>query len=470
MKVRTRFAPSPTGYLHIGGVRTALYCWLFARHHDGEYLLRIEDTDRQRSTQPAIDAILEAMDWLDLGADGEPVYQTRRFARYAERVAELMAAGRAYHCWCTPEELEAMRAEALAKGLKPRYDGRCRERTEPKPGVNPVVRFRSPAQGQVVVDDRVKGRVEFDSAELDDLIIARSDGTPTYNFVVVVDDIDMDITHVIRGDDHLNNTPRQINLYRAFDREPPEFAHLPMIHGPDGAKLSKRHGAVNVMEYKAMGFMPDALLNYLLRLGFGDGDKEIFTRAEMVAAFDLGKVNRSAARFDTSKLLWVNQQHMQMAPAAALAPLLGEQLQMQGLNPANGPPLETTVAALRERSQTTREMAENAHCYYEDYEAFDDKSAKAHLGPASREVLEALKTALGTVAEWTDAATESAVAAVAERLGLKLGKVAQPLRVALTGRAASPGIGTTLVLVGRERALARIERALGYVDATAAGT
>jgi glutamyl-tRNA synthetase len=361
-----------------------------------------------------------------------------------------------------------MRAEAQARGEKPRYDGRCRTRTEPRDGVNPVIRFKSPAEGTVVVDDQIKGRVEFDSAELDDLIIARSDGTPTYNFVVVVDDIDMGITHVIRGDDHLNNTPRQINLYRAFDRDPPVFAHLPMIHGPDGAKLSKRHGAVNVLEYRTMGFLPVALLNYLLRLGFADGDKEIFSLDEMIAAFDLSHVSRSAARFDPDKLLWVNQQHILTAPTDQLVPLLGEQLAMQGLDPGNGPPLELTVEALRERSQTMLEMAERAHCYYEDYEAFDDKSAKAHLRPVAQESLAALREAFAALTDWTAESTEAAVATVAEGLDLKLGKVAQPLRVALTGRAASPGIGTTLLLVGRERSLARIDRALAYIAERAA--
>jgi glutamyl-tRNA synthetase len=306
--------------------------------------------------------------------------------------------------------------------------------------------------------------VEFDNAELDDLVIARSDGTPTYNFVVVVDDIDMRISHVIRGDDHLNNTPRQINLYHAFDSEPPGFAHLPMIHGPDGAKLSKRHGAINIMEYRGMGFLPDALLNYLLRLGFADGDKEIFTREEMVAAFELARVSRSAARFDPQKLLWVNQQHIQAARAGELSPLLAEQLRSQGLEPADGPPLEDVVEALRERSQTTLEMAERAHCFYEEYEAFDERSANEHLRPVARGVLLELRSVLADVSVWTEAATEAAVAAVAESMGLKLGNAAQPLRVALTGRAASPGIGTTLVLVGRERSLARIDRALAHID------
>lgn len=470
MNVRTRFAPSPTGYLHIGSVRTALYAWAFARHHGGEYLLRIEDTDRERSTQPAIDAIHEAMAWLNLDADATPVYQTARFERYLERLDEMLASGKAYHCYCKPEEIDAMRAEAQAAGLKPRYDGRCRNRTKPHEGINPVVRFKSPTAGKVVVDDAIKGRVEFDNAELDDLIIARSDGTPTYNFVVVVDDGDMEITHVIRGDDHLNNTPRQINLYKALGYDLPVFAHLPMIHGPDGAKLSKRHGAVNVLEYRDMGFLPDAFLNYLLRLGFADGDKEIFTRDEMIAAFDIGKVSTSAARFDPDKLLWVNHQHIQTAPASQLVPLLASQLERQGIATANGPALDLTIEALRERSQTLKEMADQALCYYEEYEDFDEKSAKAHLRPVARESLAGLRDVLATLAEWSEGAVENAVKDLAESMELKLGKVAQPLRVALTGRAASPGIGTTLVLVGRERALARIDRALKFIDERAAAS
>jgi glutamyl-tRNA synthetase len=464
MTVRTRFAPSPTGYLHIGSVRTALYAWLFARHHGGEFLLRIEDTDLERSTQPAIDAIHEAMGWLGLNADAEPVYQTRRFDRYLEVLDKLVEAGRAYRCYCTPAEVEAMRAEAQARGEKPRYDGRCRDRTKPRENVNPVVRFKGPLDGTVIVDDQVKGRIEFDNAELDDLIIARSDGTPTYNFVVVVDDADMQITHVIRGDDHLNNTPRQINLYEALGLAPPVFAHLPMIHGPDGAKLSKRHGAVDVLEYREMGFVPEAFLNYLLRLGFAEGDKEIFSIREMIEAFDLSKVSRSAARFDPQKLLWVNQQHIQSVSTSALVPLLAAQLDRQGLDPKNGPPLELTIAALRDRSQTMLEMAERAHCYYEEYETFDEKSAKAHLRQVARNALQAVKESLTSLEEWSEEAAEGAVNDVAEALGTKLGKVAQPLRVALTGCAASPGIGVTLVLVGRERALKRIDRAIEFID------
>lgn len=469
MKIRTRFAPSPTGYLHLGSVRTALYAWLYARRHGGEYFLRIEDTDRERSTQAAVDAILNGLDWLGLTADAPPIYQTQRFDRYREVLDRLLAEGNAYRCYCTREEIDQMRAEAQARGEKPRYDGRCRAGDRVRPDVEPTVRFKTPQEGQVVVDDLVKGRVVFDNTELDDLIIARSDGTPTYNFTVVVDDADMAITHVIRGDDHMNNTPRQINLFRALGAEPPAYAHLPMIHGPDGTKLSKRHGAVNVLEYREMGFLPQALLNYLARLGWSHGDKEIFRLDELIRLFDLDKVSRSAASFDPAKLLWVNQQHILQAPLAQLAPLLAEQLERQGIDPRNGPPLELTVEALRERSQTMAEMAERAHCYYEEFEAFDAKSAQRHLQPESREVLEALKTALAGVSDWSIDATEAAVQGVAERLGVKLGKVAQPLRVAVTGQAASPGIGATLVLVGQRRAVERIDRAIRHIDEAGSG-
>jgi glutamyl-tRNA synthetase len=331
--------------------------------------------------------------------------------------------------------------------------------------VAPAVRFKNPTEGEVVVDDLVKGRIVFDNAELDDLIIRRSDGTPIYNFAVVVDDADMAITHVIRGDDHVNNTPRQINLLRALGVEPPAYAHLPMIHGPDGAKLSKRHGAVNMLEYREQGFLPEGLLNYLARLGWSHGDQEIFSRAEMVKLFDLGAVSRSAASFDPQKLLWVNQQHMLRQGAEQLAPLLGEQLARRELHPANGPPLEQTVTALRERSQTLAEMAERARYYYSDYDDFDAAAAKAHLTAAARPVLVDLRERLDVLGTWTEQATQAAVEATATTLGVKLGKVAQPLRVALTGQAASPGIGTTLLLVGKERALARIARAVAYIDA-----
>ncbi len=464
MTVRSRFAPSPTGYLHIGSVRTALYAWLYARRFGGTFILRIEDTDRARSTQAAVDAVLEGLKWVGIDADEGPFYQTQRFPRYAEVVEQMLAAGTAYRCYCSREELDAMRAAAQAEGRKPRYDGRCRERKEPIAGVAPAIRFKNPQAGEVVVDDRVKGRIVFDNGELDDLVIARSDGTPTYNFTVVVDDIDMRITHVIRGDDHVNNTPRQMNMFRALGAEPPVYAHLPMINGADGAKLSKRHGAVNVLEYREMGFLPHGLLNYLLRLGWSHGDQEIFSRDEMTANFDLDKVSRSAANFDPAKLLWVNQQHIQTAPEQQLADLLAEQLERQGLDPKNGPPLSRAVAALRGRSQTLREMAEQAHCYYEEFEEFDPKSAQSYLRSAARAPLIAVRQALAELPAWSGEAAEAAVKDAAARLELKLGVVAQPLRVALTGRAASPGIGQTLELVGRARAQQRIDRALRYIE------
>jgi glutamyl-tRNA synthetase len=467
--VRTRFAPSPTGYLHIGGVRTALYSWLFARRHGGTFLLRIEDTDRERSTQAAIDAIFTGLAWVGIDADEPPVYQTQRFDRYAQVADGLLADGKAYHCYCTREELDAMRAAALAEGRKPRYDGRCRNRSGGQADGVAALRFKNPQAGEVVVDDLVKGRIVFDNAELDDLIIRRSDGTPTYNFAVVVDDSDMAITHVIRGDDHVNNTPRQINLLRALGFEPPAYAHLPMIHGPDGAKLSKRHGAVNMLEYREMGLLPEGLLNYLLRLGWSHGDQESFTVSEMIAHFDLGSVNRSAANFDPQKLLWVNQQHMLKTAPERLGGLLREQLERRGLTVAAGPPPELAAAALRERSQTLVEMADRARCYYEDFREFDPASAKANLTPAARPNLADLRLRLADLAEWSEQSTQSAVEATSTALGVKLGKVAQPLRVALTGQAASPGIGTTLVLVGRARTLQRIDRALAYVDALSTG-
>ncbi len=464
MTVRTRFAPSPTGILHLGNSRTALYAWLYARRHGGDFVLRIEDTDRVRSTQAAVDAVLEALDWLGLDADEGPIFQTQRFDRYAEVTRALLDAGKAYHCYCSAEEIERMRNEAMEKGLKPRYDGRCRDRKDVPAGVNPVVRFRNPEHGEVVVDDLVKGRAVFDNAELDDLIIARGDGTPTYNFTVVVDDSDMRITHVIRGDDHLNNTPRQINLFHALGIEPPAFAHLPMIHGADGGKLSKRHGAVNVLDYRDAGYLPEAMLNYLLRLGWSHGDQEIFSRDEMTARFDLPNVSRSAARFDPDKLLWVNQQHIQSAPAERLAELLGPRLAAAGVPVEEGPALTEAADAFRERSSTIAEMAEWAEPYYADYDDFEPKAAKAHLRPVAREPLLAVRAALAAVDDWSEAATQQAVEDVAERTGTKLGKVAQPLRVALTGRAASPGIGVTLALVGRDRSLVRIDRALAFID------
>ena len=461
--IRTRFAPSPTGYLHIGGVRTALYCWLFARNQDGQFLLRIEDTDRERSSEEAIAAILGGMQWLGLEPDSPPVYQTQRFDAYRAVIDQMLADGQAYHCYCSREEIDQMREAARARGGKPRYDGRCRNRITRVAGVEPVVRFANPTQGTVVLDDIVKGRIEFANAELDDLIIARSDGTPTYNFTVVVDDAQMQISHVIRGDDHVNNTPRQINLFEALGYQVPAYAHLPMIHGADGAKLSKRHGAVSVLEYRKMGVLPDALLNYLLRLGWSSGDKEIFSRQEMIELFDLANVSRSAANFDQSKLLWVNQQHMVSCARPSLAQLLAAELQRRNIDASAGPPLEDVVAALRERAATVVEMADKAVCYFSDFDEFDVKAAKAHLRPVVLDAVSDLRAALAATATWDADTTQQALQAVAQSHQLKLGKLAQPLRVAVTGSAASPGIGVTLTLVGRDRTLQRIDRAIAYI-------
>src|SRR5208337_2469257 len=353
-------APSPTGFLHIGGLRTALFCWLYARRHEGEFVLRIEDTDVERSTSEAIQQILDGMEWAGLEHDEGPFYQTKRFERYKEVIEELLVEGHAYRCYCTKEELAQLRAEQLARGEKPRYDGRWRERTDARSGVLPVVRFKNPLAGEVVVNDVVHGRVVFQNSELDDLIIARSDGTPTYNFCVVVDDMDMQITHVIRGDDHLNNTPRQQNMLLALGQRPPVYAHLPMILGPDGAKLSKRHGAVSVLQYRDEGYLPEAVLNYLSRLGWSHGDQEIFSIEEMVRLFDITDVNKSASAFNFEKLAWLNQQHMMHAPLPRMATFLRWQLEREGVTADDEARLEQIVLVQRERAKTIKEMAVNS--------------------------------------------------------------------------------------------------------------
>jgi glutamyl-tRNA synthetase len=458
--VRSRFAPSPTGFLHIGGVRTALFSWLQARRHGGQFILRIEDTDRARSTEEAIQVILDGMEWLGLRADEGPLYQTDRFDRYAEVAEQLRAQGNAYHCYCSKEELDEMRAAQMARGEKPRYDGRCRDRKEPKPGVPPVLRFRTPDEGEVVVDDKVFGRVVFENRELDDLVLLRSDGVPTYNFSVVVDDMDMGITHVVRGDDHLNNTPRQINMYRALGAEPPVFAHVPMILGPDGAKLSKRHGAVSVLQYRQEGYLPEALLNYLVRLGWSHGDQEIFSIEEMIRLFDIADVNKSASSFNPEKLLWLNQHYIKEAPAARLAIDLQWQLERLGVETAGGPPLEAVAEAYRERAKTLHEMAQAALFFFQDFEAYHDKAAEKHLGPESKEPLRRLRDGLAKLEDWRAEAVHALVQAISDDLGLKMGKVAQPLRVAVSGGPVSPPIDITVALLGKETTLARLDRAL----------
>ena len=465
MTCRTRFAPSPTGYLHIGGARTALYCWLEARRRGGEFVLRIEDTDRERSTQEAVDAILQAMAWLDLNYDEGPFYQTLRMDRYRQAAQELIAAGKAYYAYETKEEIEAMREQAMAEGKKPRYNGHYRDRNEPlRDDPNRVIRFRNPATGSVVFEDKVRGRIEWNNEELDDLVIWRSDDYPTYNFAVVVDDIDMKITDVIRGDDHINNTPRQINIYRALGAEPPSFAHLPMIHGADGAKLSKRHGAVNVMQYRDDGYLPHALLNYIVRLGWSHGDQEIFSRQEMIDLFRTDDVNRAASRFDFEKLAWLNQHYLKTEAPADLVPHFRHCLEAAGIDSTNGPDPADVIVALRDRVKTLKDMAERAKVWYLGIAEWDEAAVAKHL-QGSQDVLRAVRERLAELPEWTCPAIDATLRATAEALGLGMGKVAQPLRVAMTGTQVSPNIDMTIHLCGHEGALARIDAALAKIGA-----
>lgn len=468
MSVRTRFAPSPTGYLHIGGVRTALFCWLYARRHGGTFVLRIEDTDRERSTPESIDAIVQGMEWMELAADEGPFYQTERMDRYQAVIEEMLADGRAYHCYCSREELEAEREAQRARGEKPRYGRHCRDGATPRAGVNPVVRFANPLDGVVSFDDAVKGRISIANDELDDLVIARSDGTPTYNFCVVVDDLDMAITHVIRGDDHVNNTPRQINILRALGGEPPVYAHLPMILGPDGQRLSKRHGAVSVLEYREQGVLPEAMRNYLVRLGWSHGDQEIFSDEEMIALFDIADVNRAASSFDPEKLLWLNQHYIKAADGERLAALLAGQLAAIGVDTTAGPPLAEVVEALRERARSMAEMAEKSRYFYEDFADYDEGAAKKHLRPVAEAMLRDVRGRLAAEEDWRAESIHAHVVATAEEHGEKLGKLAQPIRVAVSGTAASPAIDVTLALVGREKTLQRLDRALEFIARRAA--
>lgn len=470
-KIRTRFAPSPTGYLHIGGARTALFSYLYARRHGGDFILRIEDTDLERSTPESVNAILEGMAWLNLDYDEGPFYQTKRFDRYKEVIQQLLESGHAYYCYMSREELDALREAQMARGEKPRYDGRWRPepgKVLPKPpeGVQPVVRFKNPLDGEVVIEDMVRGRVVIRNEELDDLIIARSDGTPTYNLTVVVDDYDMGITHVIRGDDHLNNTPRQINIFRAMGVEPPVYAHLPMILGPDGAKLSKRHGAVSVMQYREEGYLPEALLNYLVRLGWSHGDQEVFSREEMIRLFDLADVNQSASAVNPDKLLWLNQHYLKTSDPGHVARYLGWHLGNLGVDPAQGPALEDVVVALRERARTLVEMAQQAACYFRDEIGYDEEAAAKHLTAAADPVLRAVVEALEGVDDWRAPVLEALIKDLVKAQGIKFPQLAQPLRVALTGSTASPSIDTTLALVGRERSLVRLQKAISFIEAS----
>ena len=468
MIVRTRFAPSPTGVLHIGSVRTALFCWLYARHHGGKFILRIEDTDRERSTPENVRAILDGLTWLGINADEGPFFQTERFDRYQEVIDQWLDNGKAYRCYCTKEELDALRAEQMAAGKKSRYDGRCQRRTVPREGVEPVVRFRSPTSGETIVNDVVRGKVVFQNSELDDLIIARSDGPPTYNFTVIVDDVDMQITHVIRGDDHLNNTPRQINMLAALNVEPPAYAHLPMILGEDGSKLSKRHGAIDVREYREQGYLPEALLNYLVRLGWSHGDQEVFTIDEMIKLFDIVDVNQSASAFNRKKLLWLNQQHIIAAPAERLGTELVRFLKQTGLDPANGPDPVLVADGFRERADSLSRLAASARYCYEDFESIEPASLKKHLRPVILKPLVDIRMRFEALSEWTKENLGRAIDSSAEEHGINMGKLGQPIRVAITGGSVSPPIDVTLFLVGRERTLARLDHAINLIKERAA--
>jgi glutamyl-tRNA synthetase len=464
MSTRTRFAPSPTGMLHIGGVRTALFSWLYARRHGGTFILRIEDTDRERSTDEATQVILDGMEWLGLAADEGPFYQSRRMDRYKEVIGEFMRAGTAYHCYCSKEELEEMRNRQLAAKQKPRYDGTCRNRTEPRPGVAPVVRFRNPVDGSVVVPDVIHGNVVFDNMELDDLIIARSDGTPTYNFCVVVDDNDMKVTHVIRGDDHLNNTPRQINMLQALGASIPVYAHVPMILGADGAKLSKRHGAVSVLQYREEGFLPEALLNYLVRLGWSHGDQEVFSIEEMTQLFDIKDVNKSASAFNPDKLLWLNQQHIMRATPERLAQYLKPQLEALGVHVTDDRKLAAVAKAQQERAKTLEEMAQNSVFFFSELAGYDEKAAKKNLTADAVGPLTAIREKLAALESWAAAAIHDAVNQTATELAVGMGKVAQPIRVAVSGTSVSPPIDVTLEVLGRETTLSRLAAAVAYAQ------
>jgi glutamyl-tRNA synthetase len=461
----TRFAPSPTGFLHIGGARTALFNWLFARHHGGKMLLRIEDTDRQRSTEEAIDAILAGMRWLELDWDGEPVFQFSRAGRHREAAEALLTLGRAYRCYASPQELEEMRELARREGRPPRYDGRWRDRdpAQAPDGVAPVIRLKAPQEGETTIDDLVQGRVTWPNKDLDDLVLLRSDGTPTYMLSVVVDDHDMNITHIIRGDDHLTNAARQKQIYEALGWPVPQMAHIPLIHGPDGAKLSKRHGALGVESYRAMGYVPEALRNYLVRLGWSHGDQELFSTAELVSLFDLGRVGRAAARFDFAKLENINGQYLRamedetiVAQIEALAPDLPDGAALANSIRLHRAQLVAAMPGLKERAKTLIELIDGARYLFVTRPLALDEKAAAILSADGREILRRAVAVLERVSNWNAATTEAAIRELAEAIPAKLGAVAQPLRAALTGRTTSPGIFDVLAVLGKDESLGRL--------------
>jgi len=460
MVVRTRFAPSPTGDLHVGGVRTALYAWLYAKNKGGEFILRIENTDAERSTEVSVNSILEGLQWVGITPDEGPIYQTDRYVRYKEMADYLLENNKAYRCICSKERLEKLREEQLNAKEKPRYDGHCRHLNLPLSDAPYVIRFKNPKDGTVSFVDEVYGAIEVENSELDDLILIRTDGNPTYNFAVVIDDADMNITHVIRGDDHINNTPRQINLFHALDIHPPIFAHLPMILGEDGKRLSKRHGAVSVLAFKEAGILPHALLNYLIRLGWSQGDKEIFSLEEMIHSFDLNHVSRGVSTFNYDKLYWLNQHYLKTMPPQALEDAARWHFDSLGIDTSQGPALAAVIALQAERCKTLVELAEKSVYFYIEAIVYDESAVKKHLRPVAREPLTLMLERLREEKQWDAPSLHNAIIEMSERCGINMGKIGQPLRVAVTGSGSSPAIDATLALIGRDVSLKRLEDAL----------
>ena len=462
-KVRTRFAPSPTGDLHIGGARTALFSWLLARHEKGAFILRIEDTDVARSTRESIQVILDAMTWLGMDWDEGPYYQTQRMAFYQEAAEKLLEEGRAYRCYCTPEELESKREAALKTGIKPKYDRTCFHRKFIPPGRSSAVRFLSPDEGKTIVEDLIQGRVEFDNTELDDLIILRSDGFPTYNFSVVVDDATMGITHVIRGSDHLNNTPRQIQIYQALGYPIPQFGHVSMILGPDKKKLSKRHGAQSVMEYKKMGYLPQAVVNYLVRLGWSYGDQEEFTREELIEKFSLESVGRSPAAINPGKLDWLNSQYIKKIELDELVQRVRPFIETRGYSSIDPDLLRKAVLSLRERVKTLAEMADLSEFYFSEEIVYDEKAAGKFLNRETISMFNQVMTFLSNESVLEKENVHRLIQQLAETRGDPLVKIAQPIRVALTGKTVSPPIDEVIEVLGKDRVIKRLQRAIEYI-------
>ncbi|WP_150138990.1 glutamate--tRNA ligase [Candidatus Enterovibrio escicola] len=467
MTVKTRFAPSPTGFLHVGGVRTALYSWLYAKHTDGKFVLRIEDSDFERSTQKAIDAIIEGLEWLGLTWDEGPYYQTKRLDRYNQLLDELLAKNKAYKCYAPKELLDEIREEQVAAGLKPHYDA-----THPKViEVNSIateewpfaIRFRNPKEGSVIFDDKIRGNIEISNSELDDLIIRRSDGAPTYNFCVVVDDWDMGITQVIRGDDHINNTPRQINIYKALGASIPEFAHCAMILGDDGSKLSKRHGAVNVMQYRDDGYLPHALLNYLVRLGWSHGDQEIFSIEEMINLFDLNSISKSASAFNADKLLWLNNHYIKSSDPEYVSKYLQWHLDQKNIDISNGPDIRDVIKLIGERCNTLIELADQSRYFYQENQTVDADAAKKHLRPVAKEVLDLTLSKIESLEDWSINSLHNVISDTCTELEVGMSKVGMPLRVAITGVSQSPSIDAVMYLVGKKRLVSRIRKALTFI-------